>query len=185
MNLHRFAEYLPHVNASLNGVATVLLIVGYSLIKKRREKAHKWVMLACFGVSVLFLASYLTHKAVSGTTTFPTDTPKITRYAYYAILASHVVLAATVPFLASTTIYLGLADRRGWHVRLARITFPIWFYVSITGVIVYLMLYHIYAPGRFEPIIQKHEPNPPTTAQPRVSRPGHLPAGGSLGVPEL
>ena len=144
--MQRLAELLPHVNASLNGLATVLLVVGYSLIQQKRETAHKWVMLSCFGVSVIFLACYLTYHLLVLHTSFPAEAPATARYGYYAILISHVLLAATVPFLAVATIYFGLADKRVWHVRLAKITFPIWFYVSITGVIVYLMLYQIYAP---------------------------------------
>lgn len=157
--MQRLVEILPHVNASLNGLATVLLLIGYALIKQRRETAHKWTMLACFGVSALFLASYLTYHALAGSKKFPSDAPEAARYFYYAILLSHVLLAAIVPFLALATIYFGLADRRGWHVRLARWTFPIWLYVSVTGVIVYLMLYQIYAPRPVERIIE----HPPRT----------------------
>ena len=150
--MERLPEILPHVNASLNALATVLLVLGYALIKQRRETAHKWVMLSCFGVSVVFLASYLTSHTVKyaltgdGSTRFPADAPSAIRYGYYAMLLSHVLLAAVVPFLALATIYFGLRDQRARHVSLAKITFPVWFYVSITGVIVYLMLYHIYAP---------------------------------------
>ena len=137
---------LPHVNASLNALATVLLVAGYVLIKRRQEAAHKWTMLACFAVSVVFLASYLTYhyqlEVVSKR--FPSYPPPSVRYFYYSILLTHIILAAAVPFLAIATIWLGLADKRRAHVRLARWTFPIWLYVSITGVIVYLMLYQIY-----------------------------------------
>jgi len=139
---------LPHVNASLNALATVLLIAGYMLIKRRQETAHKWLMLACFGVSVLFLCSYLTYhaKIPGGSKRFPAYPPAAVRYVYYGLLASHIVLAAAVPFLAIATIWLGLTDRRRAHTRLAWWTFPIWLYVSITGVIVYLLLYQIYPP---------------------------------------
>jgi uncharacterized membrane protein YozB (DUF420 family) len=138
---------LPHVNASLNALATVLLVAGYVLIKRGDELAHKRTMLACFGVSVVFLICYLVYHYFAGSRKFPTDVAAAPRYAYYAILLTHVVLAAAVPFLAVATIYLGLRDRRASHRRLARWTFPIWLYVSITGVIVYLMLYWIYAPA--------------------------------------
>jgi putative membrane protein len=140
---------LPHVNASLNALATVLLVLGYVQIKRRQEEAHKWTMLACFGVSVVFLASYLAYhfNLEGGSRPFPRDSPKPVRYTYYGILFTHVVLAAAVPFLASATIWLGMADRRQAHRRLARWTFPIWLYVSITGVIVYLMLYQLYPPS--------------------------------------
>jgi putative membrane protein len=139
---------LPHVNASLNGLATVLLVVGFTLIKLRKESAHKWVMLACFAVSAIFLASYLTYHFNIGPRLkkFPFDEYPTAAYVYYAILISHILLAITVPFLAIATIYLGLADKRKGHMRLARWTFPIWLYVSVTGVIVYVMLYQIFQP---------------------------------------
>jgi uncharacterized membrane protein YozB (DUF420 family) len=139
---------LPHVNASLNALATVLLIVGYALIKARQEALHKWLMLACFVVSVVFLTSYLTYhfNIPGGSKRFPSYPPDVVRHAYRAILLTHIVLAATVPFLAVATIWLGLADRRKAHRKLAWWTFPIWLYVSITGVIVYLMLYQLYPP---------------------------------------
>jgi uncharacterized membrane protein YozB (DUF420 family) len=146
-------ELLPHVNATLNALATVLLVSGYVQIKRRQETNHKWTMLACFGVSVLFLACYLTHhwylkyvvKLPYGSHLFPSDYP-VARTIYLAILIPHVILAAAVPFLAIATIYLGLADRRAAHRRLAKWTFPIWLYVSITGVVVYLMRYQLYPP---------------------------------------
>jgi uncharacterized membrane protein YozB (DUF420 family) len=141
-----FVETLPHINASLNALAAVLLIAGYVLIKQRRELAHKWLMLACFGVSVVFLTSYLMYhfNIPGGSKRFPSYPPDVVRYGYYGLLLSHVVLAAAVPFLAITTIWLGLADRRKAHRKLAWWTFPIWLYVSITGVVVYLLLYQIY-----------------------------------------
>jgi uncharacterized membrane protein YozB (DUF420 family) len=123
-----------------------LLVAGYVLIKQRREQAHKWTMLACFGVSCLFLGCYLVYHAQVGSVQFTHTGPA--RVVYFAILISHVVLAALVPFLAIATIYLGLRDRRAAHRRLAWWTFPIWLYVSITGVVVYLMLYQLYPPAR-------------------------------------
>jgi putative membrane protein len=140
---------LPHVNASLNALATVLLVGGYVSIKARQEALHKWLMLACFAVSVAFLVSYLTyHVSIpGGSKRFPTCPPKAIQYAYKGILLTHIVLAATVPFLAVATIWLGLADRRKAHRKLAWWTFPIWLYVSITGVVVYLLLYQIYPPS--------------------------------------
>lgn len=143
-----FVATLPHINASLNALATVLLVVGFLLIKRRREQAHKWVMLACFGVSAIFLICYLTYhfNIVGGSKKFPSSEYPAAGVVYYPILISHILLAITVPFLAIGTIYLGLADRRQWHIRLAKWTFPIWLYVSVTGVIVYLMLYQIFPP---------------------------------------
>jgi putative membrane protein len=146
--LSEIVPLLPHINASLNALATVLLIVGYIQIKRRQEIAHKWTMLGCFGVSVVFLACYLTYhfNIPGGSKRFPSYPPVAIRYGYYGLLLSHVVLAAAVPFLAVITIWLGLANRRAAHTRLAWWTFPIWLYVSVTGVIVYLLLYQIYPP---------------------------------------
>jgi putative membrane protein len=147
-------EILPHLNASLNALATVLLVVGYMLIKWRQETAHKWTMVGCFGVSVVFLASYLTHhwylkyvvKLPYGSHLFPAEYP-VARTIYLAILIPHVILAAAVPVLALLTIYLGFADKRAAHRGVAKWTFPIWLYVSITGVLVYVMRYQLYPPS--------------------------------------
>jgi len=139
----------PHLNASLNAVAVVLLIIGYGLIKRGHEQAHRRTMIACFGVSVIFLVCYLYYHVVvkSGESTrFPDYPPLSIRYSYYVILLSHILLAATVPFLALWTIYLGYRDQRARHRRLARWTFPIWLYVSITGVLVYCLLYQVFPP---------------------------------------
>ncbi len=143
------AKVLPHVNAALNATATVLLVVGWLLIRQRREVAHRRVMLSAFGVSVAFLASYLVYHflAKAGVSTpFPSYPPPAVRYLYYGILLSHIVLAMGVPVLAVGTIYHGLRDQRVQHRRWARWTFPIWLYVSVTGVVVYVMLYQLYPP---------------------------------------
>jgi uncharacterized membrane protein YozB (DUF420 family) len=126
----------------LNSIATVLLVTGYMLIRRRAETAHKTVMLTAFGVSVLFLVSYLVYHNTAGHVEFTGPSP--VREIYYGMLLSHVILAATVPFLAIATIWLGLRDRRIAHRKLARWTLPIWLYVSITGVIIYLLLYQVY-----------------------------------------
>ena len=110
-------------------------------------------MLACFVVSVFFLVSYLTYHAQVGSKHFPDSAPQWARYFYFTVLISHVILAGLVPFLAVATIYLGLRDRRASHRKLAKWTFPIWLYVSITGVIVYLMMYQLYAPAVVPPIM--------------------------------
>jgi uncharacterized membrane protein YozB (DUF420 family) len=133
---------LATVNAVLNATATVLLVIGYRLIKRRREVAHKWVMLTAFGVSIAFLACYLAYHVQVGSVPFQ-GTGWI-RPIYYGILLTHVLLATTVPVLASITIYFGLRDRRLRHRRIARVTYPIWLYVSITGVVIYALLYHLY-----------------------------------------
>lgn len=145
MNL---SDNLPHLNAALNGLATALLLVGYVLIRQRREVLHRRVMLACFGVSVLFLISYLVYHYQVGSQRFPLYPPVVVRRFYLVILFTHVVLAALVPFLAIATIVAGLKNQRSRHLRLARWTFPIWLYVSVTGVVVYLMLYQLYPPTR-------------------------------------
>ena len=141
--------YLPHVNVSLNALATLLLIVGYVLIKQKRERAHRRVMWATFGVNVIFLTGYLTYHAYAGSKPFPTDpdvAPTGVRYVYYAVLLTHVVLAAVVPLLAVGSIYFGITDQRERHRRLSIFTWPIWLYVSVTGIVVYMMLYQIYVP---------------------------------------
>jgi putative membrane protein len=129
----------PTLNASLNALATVLLVVGWVLIRRGHERAHRNTMLAAFGVSVLFLACYLVYHGLVGSVPYQRTGPL--RAVYYTILLSHVLLAACVPVLASLTIYWGLRDRRQRHRRLARWTLPIWLYVSVTGVVIYLMLY--------------------------------------------
>ncbi|MEX2122156.1 MAG: DUF420 domain-containing protein [Pirellulales bacterium] len=143
---------LPTVNALLNALATVLLVTGYLLIRRRRELAHRRVMLAAFGVSIVFLVCYVVYHVQTEAIRRFAGPPPIS-YVYYAMLISHIILAATVPFLALATIWLGLADRRAAHRRLARWTFPIWLYVSITGVLIYLALYHLYPPATPDPIM--------------------------------
>jgi uncharacterized membrane protein YozB (DUF420 family) len=167
--MHDLAGYLPHVNATLNGLATVLLLVGLWMIKSRRERLHKWVMLACFGVSTAFLASYLTyHFTVEFSRPFPRgDYPRVA-VVYYLILLTHILLAATVPFLAIASIWLGLRDRRKQHRRLSQWTFPIWLYVSVTGIVVYAMLYHLYLPKSPNTTIQAAATQP---ALPRMAGP--------------
>ena len=132
---------LPAVNASLNATSTVLLLTGYTLIRRGQRDQHRKVMTAAFGVSVLFLICYVVYHAQVGSVKFQGQ--GWLRPVYFTILITHVILAATVPVLAVMTL------RRAWkgefarHRKLARITFPIWLYVSITGVVVYLMLYHL------------------------------------------
>jgi uncharacterized membrane protein YozB (DUF420 family) len=133
---------LPAINATLNGVAAVLLIVGYTLIRRGRIAQHRAVMLTAFGTSIMFLISYLVYHAHVGSKHFPGQGP--VRFVYFAILVSHTVLAATVPVLALITLSRGLSARYDRHRAIARWTLPIWLYVSVTGVVVYLMLYQLY-----------------------------------------
>src|SRR5690606_16364227 len=116
---------LAHVNAALNGLATVLLVIGFVQIKQGRELAHKRTMLAAFGVSVLFLISYLAyHVWPVGAQATPFRGEGGARVAYFVVLISHIILAMFVPPLAAVTIFLGLRDQRKAHLRLAKITFP-------------------------------------------------------------
>jgi len=139
-------DTLPHVNATLNLLAAVLLVVGLVLIKQRREQAHRRIMVASFLVSTLFLICYLTYHAQVGHKRFPTYPPLAVQWFYKGMLLTHILLAALVPPLAITTIVMGYRDQRVAHRRLARWTFPIWLYVSVTGVLVYGMLYWLYPP---------------------------------------
>lgn len=134
--------FLPALNASLNGVATVLLLVGRGLARRGRIDAHRRVMGSAFAVSVLFLVFYLAHKVWRGFEHTPYHGTGAARTAYLAILGSHLVLAMAVPFLALALIRLGLADRRAEHRRLARWAWPVWLYVSVTGIVIYGLLYH-------------------------------------------
>jgi putative membrane protein len=140
------ATAAPHplatLNAALNGLAGSLLILGYILIKARYETAHRRVMVGAFGVSVVFLISYLTYHSLYGSKSFQ-GTGTI-RTVYMTMLISHVILAAAVPVLALRTIWLGYQNRRVEHNRIAKITLPIWLYVSVTGVLIYLFLYILY-----------------------------------------
>ena len=136
-------SFLPAVNAGLNGLALTLLVTGRRLVKQGRIDAHRRVMLSAFGVSSLFLFFYVSHKVSRGfeSTTFHVE--GAAKLAYLVLLFSHVVLAATVPVLAILLIRLGLRDERPKHRRLARIAWPIWMYVSVTGVLIYALLYHL------------------------------------------
>ncbi len=133
---------LPTLNASLNALAAVLLIWGRSLIRRGRIDAHRRVMLSAFGVSSLFLVLYVAHKASRSfeNTTFHAE--GIVKLAYLAVLFTHVTLAMTVPVFAIVLIRLALRGRIDRHRRLARIAWPIWIYVSVTGVAIYFALYH-------------------------------------------
>ena len=133
---------LPALNATLNGIAAALLVTGYVLIRQGRVQQHRRVMLAAFGTSALFLVSYLTYHANAGSRPFPGSGP--IRAIYFTILITHVILAAAILPLALITLSRALRSRFDLHVRIARWTLPIWLYVSVTGVIVYLMLYRMY-----------------------------------------
>ena len=130
---------LPTVNATLNATAAILLLTGYSLIRRRRIQAHKRVMLTAFGVSIAFLICYVVYHAQVGSV--PYQKTGFLRTIYFSILITHTTLAATVPVLAIITLRRALRGDFVRHRKIARWTFPIWLYVSVTGVIVYVMLY--------------------------------------------
>lgn len=132
---------LPTLNAALNATAAVLLVWGWTLIRRRRIETHRRVMLSAFGVSILFLVSYLVYHYAVGSVRFQ-KTGTI-RTVYLSILLSHTILAAAVPFLATITLVRGLSQKYDKHRRIARWTLPIWLYVSVTGVVVYWMLYRM------------------------------------------
>jgi protein SCO1/2/putative membrane protein len=132
---------LPSVNAVLNATAAVLLVWGYTLIRRKRIQQHRRVMQTAFVVSCLFLACYLVYHYQVGSVRFQ-KTGAI-RTLYLGILGTHMLLAAAVPVLAIVTLRRGLSARYDKHRRIARWTLPIWLYVSVTGVVVYLMLYHL------------------------------------------
>ena len=133
------AHDLPTVNAALNATSFVLLVTGYALIRRGRRDAHRACMLAAFAVSVLFLVSYVVYHLQVGSVRY--EGTGALRTVYLLILVTHIVLAAIVPFLALVTLWRGLQARFDRHVALARWTLPIWMYVSVTGVVIYLMLY--------------------------------------------
>ena len=158
------AHPIVHVNASLNALATVLLLLGLLFVKRGRITAHKWTMIATLGVSAIFLCCYLWYHWHVQHVKF--THPGAVKYAYYAILLSHVLLAMIVPFFAIRQIYLGFratgcccgqlpqaeqltvaGQYRDKHIRMAKWFFPVWLYVSVTGIVVYVMLYHLWPPA--------------------------------------
>ncbi|MFN0149790.1 MAG: DUF420 domain-containing protein [bacterium] len=133
--------FLPTLNACLNATSGILLFTGFVFIRRREIARHRACMLAASCVSVVFLISYITYHSLAGSTAF--EGSGWTRPVYFAILISHAILAAATVPLAIITLRRGLRNDVAQHRRIARWTFPIWIYVSITGVIVYLMLYHM------------------------------------------
>lgn len=156
------AHPLVHLNAALNTLATALLLIGLVRVKRGQETAHGKTMLAALLVSAAFLVSYVAYHLIAGSVPF-THAGAV-RYVYFAVLISHVLLAVTVPFLAVTAIIYGSkavgwgaasgldpaarAQYRAKHRRIVRWAFPIWLYVSVTGVVVYAMLYHLWPSDR-------------------------------------
>ena len=135
------SRLLPAVNASLNAASALLLTAGFLFIRRKKVAAHRACMTAAFTVSALFLVTYLTHHALHGSTRF--QGAGMARFLYFAILVSHTALAVAIVPLALRTLFLARRDRIPEHRRLARWTLPLWLYVSVTGVVVYWMLYQI------------------------------------------
>ncbi len=133
---------LPLVNATLNGTAAILLGIGYALIRRGRVRPHHRLMVAAFVTSTLFLVSYLVYHAHAGSKPFPGH--GLARAVYFFILITHIVLAVAIPPLSIVTLWRGWTGRYDSHRRVARWTLPLWIYVSITGVAIYLMLYALY-----------------------------------------
>jgi putative membrane protein len=135
-------EDLPALNAALNALSFVCLTIGYVLIRRGDRVLHRKFMLGALAASAAFLTSYVTYHANAGSRPFPGT--GLIRLVYFAILIPHVVLAAVIVPLALTTATRGLRAQFDRHVRIARWTLPIWLYVSVTGVVIYLMLYQMY-----------------------------------------
>lgn len=140
--MSEYISYLPHLNACLNGTSAILLFSGYRFIRAGNVAAHRTCQVSALVVSILFLASYLTYHFNHGTTRF--QGTGLVRPIYFTILTSHTILATVIVPLVVLTFYRAFRRDFVRHRRIARITLPLWLYVSITGVIVYLMLYQIY-----------------------------------------
>jgi putative membrane protein len=135
---------LPTLNALLNATSAVLLLLGYRAIRRGEIETHRALMLSAAAVSAVFLVSYVTYHAQVGSVRFTAQGPP--RVIYFTVLVSHTLLAVVTLPLVLRTLYLGWTRRDDRHRRLARWTFPIWLYVSVTGVVVYVMLYRLYPP---------------------------------------
>ena len=130
--------FLPALNALLNGLSATSLLIGYTFIRARRIKAHRAAMITAFGFSTLFLVSYILHHALHGDVRYPAHAAL--RSLYLPLLASHIVLAIVALPLVLVTFFFSLSGRIPQHRKVARWTFPLWLYVSVTGVVTYMML---------------------------------------------
>ncbi len=136
-----FTESLPTLNACLNATATVLLTAGFVLIKAKKERAHRACMLGAFGVSVVFLVFYVLHKILVKGVHTPFSGDGFWQQFYYVMLTTHIVLAMLIVPLILVTLTLAIRGKTERHKAWAKWTFPIWYYVSVTGVLVYMFLY--------------------------------------------
>ncbi len=139
------ASLLPGVNAGLNALSGALALAGFVAVRRGRRDVHRRLMLGAVATSALFLAGYLTRVALTGVHRFPGT--GLLRATYLAVLGSHTVLAAAVAPLVLVTLALGVRRRYATHRRVARATLPVWLYVSVTGVLVYVLLYHVASGG--------------------------------------
>lgn len=137
-----YISFLPHLNAFLNATSAVLLVTGYRLVRRGHIEAHKRFQLSALTTSIAFLASYLTYHYFHGSTRFTGQ--GFARLLYFTILTSHTILAVVIVPLIAVTLWRALRADFARHRTIARVTLPLWLYVSVTGVLVYLMLYHLY-----------------------------------------
>lgn len=133
---------LPHLNAALNSTSTVLIVLGFWFIRRKRVRAHRACMIGATVVSAIFLASYLVYHYSAGHTRF--GHPGIVKTIYLVILFTHICLAVTVPVLVGMALYRAFRNEIERHRKIVKWAYPIWLYVSVTGVVVYVMLYHLY-----------------------------------------
>lgn len=147
MTLNEIIPYMPHVQAALNATAAILLFTGYRYIKNNDQQAHKKCMIAALIVSTIFLASYLTYHEVVGYQPF--EGRGMIRPIYFTFLFSHIVLSGVVVPMILVTVFYAAKGNFTKHPRIARWTFPVWLYISISGVIVYVLAFHVYPPEVF------------------------------------
>ncbi len=145
MTLNELVPLMPPFQAVLNATAALLLAAGYYYIRNRRRAAHRNCMIATLAVSAVFLASYLTYHAMVGYMPFAGQ--GWIRPIYFTLLASHIILAAVVVPLVLATVWFAATGNFDWHPRIARWTLSIWLYSSVSGMTVYLLAFHVYAPG--------------------------------------
>lgn len=144
MTVDELVPFMPHFQAILNSAATLLLGTGYYFIRRDRRRLHRYCMVSALVVSSLFMVSYLTYHARVGY--MPFSGQGIVRPFYFTLLASHVILAALIVPLVLSTVWFALRQNFSRHPRMARWTLPLWLYVSVSGVVIYLLGFHIYPP---------------------------------------
>jgi uncharacterized membrane protein YozB (DUF420 family) len=144
VTLDHIIPYLPHFQAALNASATLLLSTGYYFIRNRNARAHRFCMISALAISAVFMVSYLTYHAHVGY--MPFTGQGMIRPVYFTMLASHVILAAVIIPLVLSTVFLAIRGKFDQHPRVARWTLPLWLYVSVSGVLIYILGFHIYTP---------------------------------------